>query len=67
MIPTRFTKMLGIRPPVALAVLGGVARAELAAADSNAGGLGMLAMIRLSPDFIREQLRETRALTSRCR
>lgn len=28
-------------------------------------GLGIMSMVRMSPDFIREQIRETRALTSR--
>jgi NAD(P)H-dependent flavin oxidoreductase YrpB (nitropropane dioxygenase family) len=65
MISTRFTKMLGIRHPVVQAGMGGVARAELVAAVCNAGGLGMLGMIRVSPDAIREQIRRTRALTSR--
>lgn len=65
MISTRFTKMLDIRHPVALAGLGGVGRAELAAAVSNAGGLGILGMIRMPPDYIREQIRKTRALTKR--
>lgn len=55
--------MLGIRHPVVLAGLGGVGRAELAAAVSNAGGLGMLGMTRMPPDFIREQIRRTRTLT----
>ena len=63
MISTRFTRMLGIRHPVALAAMGGIGRADLAATVSNAGGLGILGMIRMSPDFIREQIRKTRALT----
>jgi len=65
MISTRFTKMLDIRHPVALAGMGGVGRAELAAAVSNAGGLGILGMIRMPPDYIREQIRKTRNLTQR--
>jgi nitronate monooxygenase len=65
MISTRFTRMLDIRHPVVLAPLGGVGRAELVAAVCNAGGLGILGMNRMSPDFIREQIRKTRALTSR--
>jgi nitronate monooxygenase len=65
MISTRFTRMLNIHHPVVLAGLGGVGRAELAAAVSNAGGLGMLGMIRMSPDFIRQQIHKTRALTNR--
>lgn len=63
MISTRFTRLLDIRHPVALAGMGGVGRAELAAAVSNAGGLGILGMIRMSPDYIRKQIRRTRALT----
>lgn len=43
--------------------MGGVARAELAAAVSNAGGLGMLGMVRMTPDFIRDQIQKTRAPT----
>jgi len=63
MISTRFTRMLNIRHPIVQAGLGGVARAELAAAVRNAGALGMLAMIGMPPDFIRKQIRRTRELT----
>lgn len=65
MISTRLTRMLDIRHPVVLAPLGGVGRAELVAAVCNAGGLGILGMNRMSPEFIREQIRRTRSLTSR--
>lgn len=65
MISTRLTKLLGIVHPIVQAGMGGVGRAELAAAVSNSGGLGMLGMIRMSPDFIREQIRKTRTMTSR--
>ena len=65
MISTRFTRMLEISHPIAQAGLGGVGRAELAAAVSNAGALGMLGMIRQPPDFIRAQVRRTRELTNR--
>jgi NAD(P)H-dependent flavin oxidoreductase YrpB (nitropropane dioxygenase family) len=65
MISTHLTRMLGIRHPVVQAGMGGVARADLVAAVSNAGGLGMLGMIRMAPDFIREQIRRTRMLTDR--
>jgi nitronate monooxygenase len=63
MFDTAATRLLGIRHPVFQAPLGGVARAELAAAVSNAGGLGMLAMIRMPPAFIRQQIQRTRELT----
>ena len=63
MISTPLTQMLGIRHPIVQAGMGGVARAELVAAVSNAGGLGMLGMVRMEPDFIRDQIQKTRALT----
>ena len=44
---------------------GGPSTPELAAAVSNAGGLGFLAGAYLSVDALREQLAATRALTSR--
>ena len=63
MISTKLTEKLGIRHPIVQAGMGGVARAELVAAVSNAGGLGMLGMVRMTPDFIRDQIQKTRALT----
>lgn len=65
MLATVLTQRLGIVHPVIQAGMAGVARAELAAAVSNAGALGMLGMLRMPPDFIREQIRQTRALTDR--
>jgi len=62
-ISTKLTEKLGIRHPIIQAGMGGVARAELVAAVSNAGGLGMLGMVRMTPDFIRDQIQKTRALT----
>jgi NAD(P)H-dependent flavin oxidoreductase YrpB (nitropropane dioxygenase family) len=65
MIATRLTQQLGIRHPIVQAGMGGAACADLAAAVSNAGALGTLGMIRRAPAFIRDQIRKTRALTSR--
>jgi nitronate monooxygenase len=65
MISTRLTQQLDIRHPIIQAGMGGVARAELVAAVSNAGALGMLGMVRMTPDFIRDQIRKTRTLTPR--
>ena len=45
--------------------MGGVARAELAAAVSQAGGFGCLGMVRESAQFIYEQIWHTRELTHR--
>jgi nitronate monooxygenase len=63
MIITRVTTALGLRHPIVQAGTGGVGCADLAAAVANAGGLGMLGMIRRPPLFIREQIRRTRVLT----
>lgn len=45
--------------------MGGVAGPELAAAVSNAGGLGVLAALRLEPDQVRAGIRSMRELTDR--
>jgi nitronate monooxygenase len=52
-------------PPIVLAPLaGGPSTPELAAAVSNAGGLGFLAAGYLTPEVFAERLRKTHALTS---
>lgn len=45
--------------------MGGVARATLAAAVSEAGGYGCLGMVREPPAMIVEEIRRTRELTDR--
>ena len=45
--------------------MGGASRPQLAAAVSNAGGLGMLALSFVDLDEIRRQVRETKALSQR--
>lgn len=56
---------LGIRHPVILAPMGGgPGTPELAAAVSNAGGLGSLGAAYLTPDQIAAAIRRTRELTS---
>src|SRR5258708_7729592 len=44
-ITTAFTKLVGCEVPIQLAGMGAASTAELAAAVSNAGGLGMLAAV----------------------
>jgi nitronate monooxygenase len=57
---------LGIEHPVILAPMGGgPGTPELAAAVSNAGGLGSLGAAYLTPAQIIEEIRRTRALTMR--
>lgn len=57
--------LLGCDYPVVLAGMGGVARSELVAAVSEAGGFGFLGMVRESPDLIRVEISRVRAATSR--
>jgi nitronate monooxygenase len=44
-ITTEFTELVGCRVPIQLAGMGAASTPELAAAVSNAGGLGMLAAV----------------------
>lgn len=62
---TSICDMLDVEHPILLAGMGGVSYAELAAAVSNAGGYGVLGMAGTSAKFIAEQMKKTRALTSR--
>ncbi|MDA5108712.1 nitronate monooxygenase family protein [Brevibacillus thermoruber] len=63
---TRVTELLRIRYPVVQGGLAYLAYAELAAAVSNAGGLGQITAMSLpSPEALREQIRKVRALTDK--
>lgn len=67
MLNTRFTKLVGCSIPIQQAGMGSVAIPELAAAVSNAGGLGMLGTARpgLSVSTLTQMLDRLRALTAR--
>jgi NAD(P)H-dependent flavin oxidoreductase YrpB (nitropropane dioxygenase family) len=62
---TALCERVGIELPIIQAPMGGAVGPTLAAAVSNAGGLGMLVPWRADMDTVRRQIRETRALTSR--
>jgi len=63
---TRITKLLGIKYPVILGAMVWLGRAELAAAVSNAGGLGMVtAGSFTSAEELRQEIRKTRELTDK--
>ena len=65
-LDTQVTRMLGIRFPIVQGGLARVAFADLAAAVSNAGGLGQISTVGLdTPGRVREEIRRTRALTDR--
>jgi nitronate monooxygenase len=62
---TAVTRRLGIRYPIVQGPFGGgLSSARLAAAVSNAGGLGSFGAQGMPPDRIRETVREIRSLTS---
>jgi nitronate monooxygenase len=62
----RFAERLGVDHPLVLAPLaGGPSTPALAAAVSNAGGLGSLGAAYLAPDEIRAAVAETRRMTDR--
>jgi len=61
---TRFTELVGIDYPVVQGGMMWVGRAELAAAVSNAGGLGILtALTQPTPDALREEIERCRSMT----
>lgn len=64
MIHTRITEMLDLDTPICSAGMAFVGRPALAAAVSNAGGLGGLGCDMNPPEGLRAMLRETRTLTS---
>ncbi|HEY8239012.1 MAG TPA: nitronate monooxygenase [Candidatus Limnocylindrales bacterium] len=57
------TRKLGIEQPIVQAPIGGLSNPRLAAAVSNAGGLGLIAMTWTELDEMRQAIRSTQALT----
>lgn len=65
-IQTRVTQMLGIEHPVIMGGMTGVGTPELAAAVSNAGGLGLFAAHNAgSPEGCRQWVKKMRTLTKK--
>jgi NAD(P)H-dependent flavin oxidoreductase YrpB (nitropropane dioxygenase family) len=62
---TALCERLGLGTPIIQAAMGGASGPALAAAVSNAGGLGMLAPWRAEIDAMRQQIRATAALSRR--
>ncbi|MCC6382784.1 MAG: nitronate monooxygenase [Dehalococcoidia bacterium] len=62
---TAITDMLGVEHPVILAGMGNVSASDLAAAVSNAGGLGVLGAAFWPPEHLRSEIRRVRSLTDR--
>jgi enoyl-[acyl-carrier protein] reductase II len=62
---TPICDQLGIEYPIFLAGMGGVSLSKLAAAVSNAGGLGIIGAAGLEPEQVRDEIRKTRDLTDK--
>ncbi|MEN9316945.1 MAG: hypothetical protein RIS35_3338 [Pseudomonadota bacterium] len=64
-IQNRVTELLGVDYPIVQAPMGWIARAPLASAVSNAGGMGIIETSSGELDAIREEIRKMRDLTDR--
>ena len=52
---------MGIEHPIVLAGMNAVAHADLVAAVSNAGGLGVIGGLSLTPDMLRKEIADIKA------
>jgi NAD(P)H-dependent flavin oxidoreductase YrpB (nitropropane dioxygenase family) len=59
---TGLTKLLGIKYPIMCAGMAHVTGAELAAAVSNAGGIGTIGAIGLNPKGLRDEIQKLKSL-----
>ena len=64
-LSTRVCEILEIDKPIVLAGMGGASCPALAAAVSNAGGLGVLGAAGCGPSMLKEWIRETREMTDK--
>jgi enoyl-[acyl-carrier protein] reductase II len=64
-IVNRVTKLLGVEYPIVQAPMGWIARAQLASAVSNAGGMGIIETSSGALSEIKEEIRKMRALTDK--
>ena len=62
---TRITELLGIEYPIIQGGMAWVAEYHLAAAVSNAGGLGIIGAASAPAEVIREQIQKTKELTDK--
>ena len=65
MLKTKITEMLGIRHPLFQGGMAWVADAKLAAAVSNAGGLGLIGATAAPGDVVQAMIREAKSLTDK--
>lgn len=64
MLATEFTRLVGCQVPIQLAGMGGMVTAELVAAVSNAGGLGMLAAAAVPKALLAHTIEQVLTLVS---
>ena len=62
---TKITELLGIEYPIIQGGMAWVAEHKLAAAVSNAGGLGLIGAASAPPEVVRDEIRKCRALTEK--
>ncbi len=62
---TRLTELLGIQYPIIQGGMAWVAEYHLAAAVSNAGGIGFIGAASAPPEVVREQIKKCRELTDK--
>ena len=65
MIPTRVTKILGIKYPIFQGGMAWASDHKLAAAVSEGGGLGIIGSAAMTPDTLREEIRAAGKLTDK--
>ena len=65
MIKTPICDLLGIEYPVIQGGMAWIADAELAAAVSNAGGLGIISAMNADGEWLRKEIRKAKGLTDR--
>ncbi len=64
-IRNRVTELLGVEIPIVQAPMGWIARAQLASAVSNAGGMGIIETSSGELEAVREEIRKMRDLTDK--
>ncbi|MEG2070750.1 MAG: nitronate monooxygenase, partial [Bacteroidales bacterium] len=65
MIKTRITELLGIEYPIFQGGMAWVSDANLAAAVSNAGGLGIISAMNANAEYLREEIKKCKSMTSK--
>lgn len=64
MFKSELCKLLGIKYPIIQGGMAWVATAELAAAVSNAGGLGIIGAGHMPPEVLRQEIQKAKTLTN---